>query len=88
MSEQEVLVIDLNPRFVECIACEQMTAPKQGLPMREGEFLENDDAGEWAGFTCCRSCYEIHRLGGVMALRLHLAALSRRAHDTGGKTHG
>ncbi len=76
-----VLVIRLDERWVECIACGADCIQEQGLPMREGEFLENDDPGEWGGFDACRSCYEIHAAGGVRALTLHLARL--RAIEAG-----
>lgn len=85
-----VAILELRldaPDPVECIACGQLTARRQGLPMREGEVVENDDRGEWAGFDCCRSCYEAHAAGGVAALDARLRALRERAGTGGTHAH-
>lgn len=71
----EVLVIRLDEPVVECIACGAETTQSQGLPMREGQFLENDDTGEWGGFSACRDCWNAHTVGGVTGLMRRLGDL-------------
>lgn len=71
----QIIEIRLDPPETECIACGVVCDVAQGLPMYEGEVVENDYAGEWAGFHCCRPCYEAHRDGGVAGLRARLLAL-------------
>jgi len=77
--EHAPVVINMNERWVDCIACGAPTLPEQGLPMYEGEFVPNDWEGEWGGFTACRTCYTIHKRGGPVALNAHLAALDAAA---------
>ena len=74
-----VVVVDLTPHEVECIACGAIHVRGQGLAMREGEFLEHDDPGEWGGFDACRRCFEAHQVGGVRGLEVRLAALREGA---------
>lgn len=71
----DVLVIQLDPREVECTACGAVHVKAQGLPMRDGDFLENDDPGEWGGFDVCRDCYDAHTVGGVAGLMRRLGSV-------------
>lgn len=43
--------------------------------MREGQFLENNDPGEWGGFDACYTCWAAHKAGGVAGLMRRLADL-------------
>lgn len=78
------LVIRLDTPETECKACGAVCEKAQGLPMREGVFLENDDPGEWGGFDACLGCYEAHTAGGVAALMRRLALLVIDGRDPHG----
>lgn len=69
----EIGIINLWPRESECVACGVLLFdPHRGLPFADGEIVDNDYDGEWAGFDSCAICHEIHEAGGVRALRAHL----------------
>jgi hypothetical protein len=55
-------VIQLHPKIVECITCEEpvvMTSigPSYGIAFYEGEPVPHDWKGGWGGFTCCWRCH-------------------------------
>lgn len=75
-AERAVLMLRIDEPETECIACgAKPIAKRQGLPMYDGEFLENDHVGEWGGFDACEECHRAHTEGGVAALNARLRAL-------------
>jgi hypothetical protein len=70
----EILVIDLTPRpLTDCAACGVECISEQGLPVDDnGDFVDNDFAGEWGGVPACRRCFDVHAAGGVAALEAML----------------
>lgn len=85
MSAPNILEINLSEREGEpCCACGARTDHKHGLPMLDGEILENTATGEWYGRDACKACFDAHALGGLAALNIRLAALAERAAEIDG----
>ena len=67
-SAEEIVVIDMNERDATCSACgAEFVARRvggQGLPWRDGEIVEVDDSGEWAGMDACAECVAAYERGG------------------------
>lgn len=75
-----------------CAGCESELhdgSGGQSLPIdNNGDVVANDYAGEWAGRPCCRTCYDVHKAAGPVALEAHVKAtadLSRQLEDTRAK---
>lgn len=59
-----VVVIELWPRWAECWACGADTPCHWGLPLDDtGQLVPNEYEGEWAGVPACKECYEAHAQG-------------------------
>lgn len=71
--EGDVVVIRLDEPWSTCAACGEETPARWGLPVADGEVVENDYVGDWGGVPACRACFEIHAAGGVRGLGLYLA---------------
>lgn len=58
------IVIQLNARLTECIACGVfLVDPKQGIPLWEGEVVPVESDGPWGGFDACEECYALYEGG-------------------------
>lgn len=79
-ADATILAIRLDEPETECIACGVAPIPvRQGLPMRDGHVIENDDdTAEWGGFSACRECWWAHHEGGGAGLNARLRALGVR----------
>lgn len=77
----ETLVIDMNPREVQCFVCGEWSEFAQGVPTCNGDLVSNEFPDEiWhdhgGGQAVCKECYEKHERGELPTFDrfyLHLA---------------
>lgn len=68
---QDILVIDMNPREVECSLCGDWCEHRWSVPTYNGDLVSNDFPDEmWhtggGGQAVCLECYEKHARGELM----------------------
>jgi hypothetical protein len=78
---KDVVVIRLNVPMQECAQCGTVCESRQGLPMANGEIVENNYQGEWGGSPACPPCYQAHAEGGVAGLKHRLIALREASRN-------